>query len=708
MALKNQNFKYSYRSNKDNIYDEFYTPCILNSNKYYRATGYFTSSSLVLLAKGLEKFIFEGGKIRIVASPMLTEKDLEAIKLGEQNKINQLIEKTILEELNPTKEMIEYDTLNILAWLIEKGILEIKIAFTKDLSGIYHEKFGIFMDSETKVAFIGSANETVGGLKNNFESIEVFIKNDNQNDKDSLRVEEKLNNFEELWDNKTKNLEIMDIPKIALDKIKVYKAEYPKKIKTEQDEKEEIKNNLKTFELPPSLKIRPYQEEALISWKEAKGKGILEMATGTGKTITALYILSHLYSKVKVQKKQIVNIVVCPLKHLVNQWSEEFEMFNANSIKCFSDNKNWREDLKRKIELYNFKIIDNINIVVSQDTFCTSSFIEIINRLKDGTNKLLVIDECHNIGTFNFKKQLEKMKSFNFKLGLSATPDREDLGDGIIFEILGAVVFKFTMKEAIEQGFLCRYYYYPILVELTEEERNKYYELTDRIKKISWRADNLNSDEEEMLKILLIKRSRIIQLAENKIMKLKKLLENDNRKNNLIYVGAGKSDNGSKVEQEKEILKITRMLGFDLGKKVAKFTSEENEQTRNEIIDSFKSEEIDTIVAIKCLDEGVNIPSIQNAYILGSTTNKREYIQRRGRILRLYKDKEYAYIYDFIVVPIHYDLVGTLPSDIFNMERNLLEKELKRVNEYSSLCENKYSSLKELHKYKKNFNLLDL
>lgn len=696
MSLSEIPLKYSYRSNKDNIYNDFYIPCILNSNKYYRAAGYFTSNSLVLLAKGLESFIYNGGTIKIVASPILSEDDLEAIKLGEKNKI---IEDIILKELTPTKEMIENDTLNILAWLIKKGILEIKIAFTKDLSGIYHEKFGIFMDENTKIAFIGSANETTGGLKNNFESIEVFIKKDlTTDDRDSLRVEEKLSNFEDLWDNKTQNLEVMNIPDIILDKIKTYKSDIPPK-KT-INEKDKV---LKNFDPPEWLKIREYQENALAAWKEAKGKGILKMATGTGKTITALYILSVLYNLTKTQNKQIVNVVICPLKQLVHQWNEEFNLFNTTSIKCFSDNPKWKKELKRKIEAYNIEVLDNINIIVTQDTFCSNSFIEIINTIKDNTNKMLIIDECHNIGTLNFKKSLEKIKDFTLKLGLSATPGRDELGNSIINEILGDIVFEFSMKEAIEQGFLCKYYYYPILVELTENERDKYFELTEKINRLLW----INSDDEENdnLKILLIKRSRIIQLAENKLVKLKKLLEYNNRKNNLVYVGAGKRD---EIDTEKEIQKITRMLGNDLGRSVAKFTSQENEERRNEIIESFKNEEVDTIVAIKCLDEGVNIPSIQNAYILGSTTNEREYIQRRGRILRMYKDKDIANIYDFIVVPTHYDLVGSLPYDIFNIERNLLKKELIRVNEYSSLCENKFSFWGELYEYKKAFNLLDL
>ncbi|MGL5982665.1 MAG: helicase-related protein, partial [Cetobacterium sp.] len=284
-------------------------------------------------------------------------------------------------------------------------------------------------------------------------------------------------------------------------------------------------------------------------------------------------------------------------------------------------------------------------------------------------------------------------------------PNRDELGSQIINEILGEIVFEFSMKEAIDEGFLCKYYYYPVLVELTETERCKYYELTEKINKLSWLSESKNED---ILKYLLIKRSRLIQLAENKLNKLNKLLKNDNRKNNLVYVGSGKRDNEIEESEEKEIEKITRMLGNELGKNVAKFTAEENEERRNEIIDSFKNEHIDTIVAIKCLDEGVNIPSIENAYILGSTTNEREYIQRRGRILRLYKNKEFAYIYDFIVVPTHYKLVGSLESDIFNIDRNLLKKELKRVKEYSSLCENRFSFWGELYEYKKVFNLVDI
>lgn len=704
MGLKKLKLKFSYRSDIDNIHKDFYEKCIGESIKYDRATGYFTSGSLVLMAKGLENFIFKNGKIRIVASPKLSEEDIEAIEKGEKNK-TKVVNDIILKELLPDKKMIENDTLNVLAWLIEQNILEIKLSFTENLRGIYHEKFGIFYDSsDEKIAFIGSVNETIGGLKENFESIDVFCSSDIG---DGKRIKEKIDNFEKLWNNETKNLEVIEFPKVARDKIISYKSVFPAKKEKELEIKDAVINIIEPFTLPEWLEVRDYQKEAFKAWKKARGKGILEMATGTGKTITALYILSELNKTAKIKKTKTIFLIICPLKHLIEQWSEEFNNFSKKTVKCYSDNSNWMKELNKKINLYNLDIIDNISIISTQDTFCTENFINSFNRIKNKINLVVIADECHNIGTKNFEESINKIGKITYTMGLSATPDRQGDEDGnnIIQYLFGEVVFSFTMDQAIKGGFLTKYYYYPILVELTEEERSNYYNLTSKINKIILSLSDDEKTESEILKILLIKRSKIIQLASNKIINLKKILvSNGHRKNNLIYVGPGKKEN----EEEREVVKITKMLGIDLGMNVAKFTAEENRERREEILDSFRKKELDAIVAIKCLDEGVNIPSIEAAYILGSTTNRREYIQRRGRVLRLSKGKEYAYIYDFIVVPTHYDEVGGLPPDIFNIERNLLKKELERVREYAELCENKFSYIGELFEYKQAFNLLDL
>ncbi|MGL5054347.1 MAG: DEAD/DEAH box helicase family protein [Fusobacteriaceae bacterium] len=698
MGLNSIDLKYSYRSDLNNIYEEFYFKCLENSIKYDRATGYFTSNSLSLMAEGLEKFLWNSGKIRMVASPKLTEEDLMAIEKGEKNKM-ELIEKVILKELIPTKFSIEKDTLNVLAWLIENNILEIKLSFLKENTGIYHEKFGIFYSNDgSKVAFTGSVNETQGGIQDNFESLDVYSTSSGESE--VRRIEEKVINFENLWNNTTNKLEVIDFPKVAKEKILSYKATYPKC-------KEKVENNkeIQKFSVPSYLEIRDYQKQAFNNWRKNGGKGILEMATGTGKTITTLYILSELYKISKETNSQTIFLVVCPYKQLIHQWEEEFKSFGAESICCFSDNKTWKKDLKNLINCFNMNLKDNLNILVTQDSLYSHVFIDYINEIVNRSKMVLIVDECHNIGTENFFKNFSKIRDIPYKLGLSATPDRQSdiYGNEIIKKILGEKIFEFTLEKAIEQNYLTNYYYYPILIELTESEKINYYDLTFKINKIICSLSEEEREKNDSLKLLLIKRSRIIQLAENKCLKLKELLKKNKEFKNLIYVGAGKR----LEEEEKEIIKITKMMGLELELKVAKFTAEESSERRDEIIENFISEKLNAIVAIKCLDEGVNIPCIETAYILGSTTNKREYIQRRGRILRKAKGKEYAYIYDFIVIPCHYSEAVSLPSDIFNLERNILKKELERVNEYAELCENKYSYLDELIEYKKSFNLLD-
>ncbi|MDW8802469.1 DEAD/DEAH box helicase family protein [Clostridium sp. A1-XYC3] len=697
MSLKDIEFKLQYRSDIDNLDNDFYNICMKQSSSYDRASGYFTSSSLKQCSQGLEQFIRKDGTIRLIVSPKLEKQDIEAIEKGLNSK-EKVIEEVLIRELSLTEENIKNHTLSILSWLIYKNKLQIKIAVLKKLKlGIYHEKFGVFTDEfGYKVAFTGSANETVGGYTNNFESIDVYVP---ENQREMQRIKLKEENFNNMWSNNTGDLEVLDFPEAAVKKLLQYmdyknEINFADKLTSDTNPIYYCKSN--KIAKPKYLSIRQYQKDAINSWIKNNGSGILEMATGTGKTITALYLISELYNKFN----KLAIIIVCPYQHLVNQWNEEAKGFRMDSILCFGSREQWQLQLREEINNFNMGISSYISAITTNSTFCTENFQSMLKDIKQPV--ILVFDEAHHVGTINFQKYIPK--NIRFRLGLSATPSRwfDDEGNKILENYFEGIVYKFSLENAIGE-FLTPYFYYPHIVYFTDEECSEYYQLSSKIGKLLGYSSDGNNELSETVKMLLIKRSKLIGKAENKIIELKSCLSGrGNSRYNLFYTGDGK------IGDERQIEKVIKMLGNELNMKVSSFTSCESKEERKKILESYASGNLQGLVAIKCLDEGVNVPLIQNAYILASSTNPREFIQRRGRVLRKHPDKKYSYIHDFIVIPKD---IGSLPyseSNIFNVERNLMKKELLRVNEFCKTAINGPEALNMLLPLKKAYNLLDM
>ena len=690
--------KSSYRSDSDNIYCDFLEKCLKSSISYDRAVGYFTSDSLYLLLEGVENLIENNGIMRVVTSPILSEKDVIAIKnLNNKEVINLKIEK----ELKKFYSGEEEDITKIFSWLILKGILQIKIAYQKNDIGIYHEKFGIFRDIEgNKVAFSGSVNETIGGMSRNFESIDVYLSLDGK--KDLERIENKEKDFEKLWENKTNKIEVIDIDE-AIKKDIISKAPTDQEIVAILDKRCK-KKIIKGLTKPKWLNIRDYQIEAFKNWKNNDYKGILEMATGSGKTLTALNIMTEIS-----KNKRMFFIVVCPQTYLVRQWAEEIKEFGVKSIICNSENKNWKNEINNKLFLLNEEELDVTVAVVTNKTLQNISFVRALRRVKKDV--MIVVDECHNIGSSSFEEFLEKedLKKISLKLGLSATPDRQgdQKGNEIIEKYLGNVVFQFSLEDAIKGGFLTNYKYYPYFVTLSEEEEKEYIELSKKITSMSFsKNSNLKDRKKEStaLEMLLFKRARLLNLTNSKIEKLLEVINEDSF-NNLIYVGAGKSKGDYEDSGQKFIDKTIEVISEKLDFKLMKFTSEESKDEREVVIQKFTEKDINAVVAIKCLDEGINIPSIERAYILGSTSNYREYVQRRGRILRKSDNKSIAEIHDFLVVPRSYESYQSIQDSNFSIEKKMVEGELKRLEEYNSLALNKYRNESKLRNLKEFYGI---
>ncbi len=663
--LNSLTFKLQYRSSHDNLFKHFYRPCLNNAIKYDRASGYFTSESLKLLAEGLDVFLFNGGQIRIVANPNLSPQDIEAIEKGHAAR-ESVIESRLLKEIELSYKTIEDDTLNVLSWLIYQGQLDIKIAFTTNGS-IYHEKFGIFTDqNNNSIAFSGSANETYNGLSKNFEKIDVY-----SNDQDKHRIDNAIEDFEKLWSNETNELTVINLPETIRQKMIEHRSSIPPSY---------IKNKRsQTYE--KKIEPRAYQEEAINEWKNANFKGILEMATGTGKTITSLLAAKDYMEVVG----NCVTVIVVPFQHLVKQWEKDINfILGTGVVKCMGSQYSWIDKTRSLVQEYNLGLIDQFIVVTTYKTATSSHFKKLFRKLNDSA--MIIADECHYITFKGFKDF--PFEKFNARLGLSATPDRwwDEDGTAYMKRSVGEVVYEYTLDQAISNEKLTKYDYYPHLVEFSEPEMQEYNKITQLITK------HLNKDDvetKEKLEILFRKRSNLINKASNKINAFLQDFKSENLSkisHTLVYCAPG------------DIEMIVKSIS-DLGVKVSKFNSDIRNNDREKLLTMFEHGQIQVLVAIKCLDEGVDVPATKTAYFLSSTSNPREFVQRRGRILRRHKGKTFAIIHDYIVLPI-----GLIYDDFYK----IAVKELPRFSEFNDSAVNATQNKLKMNNVLEDYNLTNL
>ena len=701
--LKEIIVKTEYRSLHDNIVKDFYIPLLSESIFYKRSVGFFSSKILIGISYGIEKLIKNEGTIKLICSPNLDKEDIDAINSGYNEKLNNILEKNMCNMISDPTNKFEEERLNFLAHLISSGKLDIKVALSyKDGKyGLYHEKLGLFYDKDSNVvAFSGSMNETYNAISENYETVDVF-KSWTDND----RVIEKEKAFDKLWNNNDSFACVLNFPTAVKEKIILYKKDsfdlekLSSETKIYLDSLKEIDNKYKYNDTPyidDSIILRDYQKNAIKKWSQNNYCGIYDMATGSGKTYTAYASIVTLINHCVSINKPILVIVICPYQHLVEQWMEDIDKFHIdNKIIGYGNigdkdylNKLKRSirDLKEGIKKYQFFITTNASYRLSK--------IQDIVSNTDGVDVLLAVDEAHYVGTQSFSKYLHE--NYKYRLALSATINRyrDEEGTRIIHNYFGNVCIKYTIEDGIKDGNLCRYYYYPIINILTDDERKEYKDLTDKIRKLCSHEDDINiNNTNEQLKLLLIIRSLVIASANNKLFKLKEEISKIKNENYiLVYCGATRVLDYDQVNdiELRQIDQVTRILGNELNMDVRRYTSKEDINERIEIRKAFQNgPPVNALVAIKCLDEGVNIPNIRKAFVLASTTNPREYIQRRGRILRNAKGKEYAYLYDFVTLPYDIDTARGMDVNDLNIYKSLIKNEISRIDEYFSSAENK-------------------
>jgi len=701
MSLKDISLKTEYRSLLDNVISEFYVPVLKQSVLYKRAVGFFSSSALIDLASGISGLVENGGKIQLIASPRLSTEDVAAINDGLRRR-DEVIEEALLRELLTPIGKFEEARLNLLSNLIAAGRLEIKIAFleTDNVIGMFHEKVGLMYDEEDNiVAFTGSMNESSNAFSVNYEAIDVYA----SWTQDEERVLNKQAAFNAMWNDYEPSIHVVSFPKVEAEIIGRYRITdtVDTNIYVPKDMPDNSNNRDKAISVGPSIPdyvtMRPYQLEAIKAWTDSGYRGIFDMATGTGKTYTALAALAHLYEQMD---ENLAVIIICPYQHLVEQWKEDILAFGMKPIVCYSasSQRNWRNRLKTAVTSFNLGVQKHFSMVTTNATFALDYVQEIICKLNG--NAVLIVDEAHNFGAEHLSAAL--LPNFPYRLALSATIDRhgDEEGTQKLYDYFGEKCIEYSLKDAIDNDMLTPYYYHPIVVSLNEDELENYLELTTKISR------NVHKDKKGKLqlndyaKILLIKRARLVAGAAEKLTKLRELME-DYRDDNqiLVYCGATTMhdvdyrEGKPPIDEARQIDIVSDILGNELGMRVTKFTSEENAEERERIKTDFsEGTHLQALVAIRRLDEGVNIPSIRTAFIMASSTNPKEYIQRRGRVLRKFPGKRYATIFDFITLPIPIDEVDGHNPEIISSTKALAIREIARMKDFASIAENPFDS----------------
>lgn len=701
MLFSDIGLKPKYDSEDDDILQSFYTPLLRSAERYDRAVGYFSAKVLASAAVGLEKFVLSGGKIRLIIGDPLDDSEYEAVMLGAKTPIEE--RSTELSEilLNSTNKH-----LNLLTYLIANKQLQIKFAFTH--KGMFHKKVGIFYKQNEVVVFSGSANETVAGLTQyNSEEISVYFSwRDSFLDYGKFEVV----SFEELWTNQKKRTKVYSLTSDVYRKIQEgvslegLRQSILEKTQTNISNVNEPffsysfkKSNqaVKSLEIGQMLPSRPlvlkgrvfelfeHQKLAIINWKKAGYKGLFKLATGSGKTITSITALVDLYEERKKYSLNTFTIISVPYIELANQWVDELRQFNITAVKCYESSRNWKGTLNTKLLLYLNGKSHFICAVVVNRTLMSDDFQSVIGRVASD-EVLFIGDECHHLGSEGLFKYLPPSK---YRIGLSATPFRseEDEMEGSPFSdsnkvnlvnYFKGVVSEYSLCDAIKDNILSPYKYEIVGVYLTEEEQELYEELSNKITRLLLKSqkERLSSQSKTFLTSLCGERSRLLATCKGKLPALIKYIKHKphlDLSHSLIYVGEGKAPE----EDIPYIEKVTGQL-FSAGVKVSKFTSYETSTDRKAIMASFKNQDIDALVAMKVLDEGIDVPVCKTAFILASSRNPRQYIQRRGRVLRKSSTKSEATIVDFVVLPI-----ATSRS---TASENLRKAELQRVNDFKS------------------------
>ncbi|MET0002057.1 MAG: DEAD/DEAH box helicase family protein [Candidatus Thiodiazotropha sp.] len=610
-----------YRSGRDNLGSDLFSPCLKYCSEYKRAAGFFSSSALVSWAAGLPRIVADSGvKLRLIVSPELSEKDLNVLKEAAQSEVGEALVQDVIDDY--LLRAIQYSEsvdnvslrLDLFGWLIKSGRLQLRLAIvnSENGEGLYHEKYGVFVFPESeKIAFIGSANESQQAHTRNGELILTF---NSDNESDVSRIAELDEEFEEAWSGRVPGLTLYRPSEKVLDRLVKIGSRFINDRNGDQNADENDASR------PPPW---PHQQDAIDVFLSKK-HGVLEMATGTGKTRTSLEIACAL-----IRKNQIdAFVVTTDGNDLLRQWHGELLQWRATDHLWERVYRNFDRYKEREMFLLRPK---GGCLVISRD-----SLPQLLSGLtKKNKERLLVIhDEVHGLGAPGKVSSLHKAhESVGYVLGLSATPEREydDEGTAFIESEIGPVIYRFDLEDAIRAGILCGFNYEIIPYTLTDDDRA-------RLKNV-WAMKAARSAEGRPMSDaeVAIELSKVYKTAELKPVEFAEYLKANSNclSNSIVFVE-------------------TRDYGEAILPLIQRYTLKyKTYYAEDEVchLEKFSRGELECLVTCHKLSQGIDIPHLQTVILFSSARARLETIQRIGRCLRVDRENpgKLAKVIDFVM-----------------------------------------------------------
>lgn len=674
MAERDFEPKVVWNSAADDIVNGFYRPALRGCARYDRLAGFFDSSTFAVAVREVMDFAERGGRMRLMTSAKFSQADLEVIRKS--------VDDRLLEDVSRMMDdNIGKKCLGLFAYMLTNtvdGVPQLDIRVLVPRRGIFHAKVGVFdMGNGDVVSFSGSINETGMGWTGNVEEFKAFCSWTH-----GEMVDADIGTFNRFWDGTHSDIQSYTLPRAVRERILSVRpgsdAEYRRMVR-------ELRIDIDAER--PRLVLYDYQMKAVDAWAARGYKGILEMPTATGKTFTAMGCINRMQR----ETGRLFTVIAVPYTHLAQQWIDNVHKWNelagpdqtiSTNTLVTPGNHAWRRDLGRAVTAFNKRkfgggyVTNGYIICTTYNTLASKTFIDMVRRVDGGM--LLVADEAHHAGAGI--RRTGTLEEYSGRLALTATPERyyDEEGSDFLMSYFDGVAFSMKIGKAIEDGYLVPYDYHPRVVEMTPRETDEYVKLTRLIAmKMSARGREAPPDDDPNTPEN--RRARLVAKMKAKYGELAAILaeHGDRLENALIYC--------HDTEQLRRVgaLLSKRNINFE------EITSASGMIERRDKIASLKNMDHQCITSMKCLDEGVDIPSARLGIILASTGNMRQYIQRRGRLLRLFGGKDHAVIYDMLAMAVP-------EADCKPFAKKLFAKELLRNKEFADEARNRLEALEKI------------
>jgi len=705
MAFRDLSIKDNYSSDDSNILEELFRPCLSNSVLYYRSVGYLDSKILALLGEEFERLAETGGSARLLIGMTTSPDDYIAIKKGRNNP-ERFLSIPSLEALwaDTSQDQIRRRGLLVLSWMVAHRTLHIRFSIRP--RGIHHDKFALFRDEDGQEVIVhGTNNETTAASlpEFNYESLSVF--KSWESEIYSRHGEYKLHEFLRLWEGHCTGSISVDAPNEVLEPfLELYEQERSKSYQQELFKKlESIQEHYANLPQVPIFWqekryfLREHQKEAINTFFSGNYRGILAHATGSGKTLSALHACTVLARSLACDNEvDVLLIVAVPYQVLADQWVENMERFSYTVVRAYGSVAQWKDKLERVVNRALMDPGPRVTAVVAVNkTLQSSLFRNIIEQISDD-RIIFVGDECHRLAS---AIEAGKLPDAEYRMGLSATPwtsSEQDLRKHLE-SYFGRVVSAYRLEDAFRDGVLVPYEYWITEVHLSAEEAERYTDHTAELKRLTAIKMSGGEVREDSLNFHRYQRAAVLGSANEKFEQLSDVLRNVEARMGLnhllVYCGSGSTDDDGSGEDsgKRDIERAQQVASRYVDLQSARITASESQAVRQSILGAFDSGSLDAVFAIKVLDEGFDMPGIRSAVLLASSRNERQFVQRRGRVLRTAVGKDSAVLWDFLISGI-----GTLSPEY---ARELAWLELCRGVEFARLATNWGERERQLREY---------